>query len=135
MLAPFAMSFATLMLMLMLIAIMVAAVLAAVIAIVIATMLLAVTGRIFVLIPAILDKIHLLSTRIIRATMLRPMFGVAGWHPQVNRLPLDIAHRALNDDGFRIDHLRPGKLADIDAAIEARLADIDRYADIGGHCR
>ena len=41
-------------------------------------------------------------------------------------------HR-LDHDRPRVDQSRLRKVADVDAAIEAGLADLDRYPDVGGN--
>lgn len=98
-------------------------------------MLFAVVRSVFIGVPAILDKIHLLAACVVSAAVLRPMLCVARWNAQINRLPFDIAHRPLDHHGLRVDDARLRQIANIDTAVKTRLTDIDRYADIARHCR
>lgn len=98
-------------------------------------MLCAVVRCVFIGVPAILDKIHLLAACVVSAAVLRPMLCVARWNAQINRLPFDIAHRTLDHHGLRVDDARLRQIANIDTAVKTRLTDIDRYADIARHCR
>ena len=88
-------------------------------------MLFAVARCVFIGVPAILDKIHLLTARVIGAAVFRPVFCVAGRNAQIEWLPFDVARRAFDDDRLRIDHARLREVADIDAAVKTRLTDID----------
>ena len=112
---------------------MIAAVVVAVMAIPVASAVAgAVARRVFVGVPAVLHEQHALAAGMVIAAMTRPMLDVARRHAQVDRRRLDIAHRALHDDRLAIHHLRLRIIADVDAAVEARLADAEGHRDIGG---
>jgi hypothetical protein len=90
-------------------------------------MALLVTGDVFTLIPAVTDKIDAFAAGAVFMAMLAPMLGMARRDAQVKRRA---AHRhRLDHDGLRIEQGRGGKAADIQATVEARLADADR--DLG----
>ena len=65
--------------------------------------------------------------------VLAPVLAMARRHPQVHRLAAAPPPRAaLHDHRLRDDHLRLREAADVDAAVDAGLADADRHADVGG---
>lgn len=91
-----------------------------------------IAGRIDVVVPTVLHEVDLLAASVVLTAVLGPFFHMAGRYAQINR-PSDMARRLLNDDRFSIDHGRLGKTANVNPAVKARLADIDRHADIGRH--
>src|SRR5450830_579980 len=91
-------------------------------------MLGAVARRVIVQVPAVTHEVDAASAGVVRAAMLAPFFRVTRRDAQVKGLG-DVAGRALHDDGLAIQHLRC-RVADVDAAVEAGLADIDGNADV-----
>lgn len=105
---------------------------AAVIIMAVATALFVIARHIFIPVPVVPDKIHGPAARLVLSAMLLPMLFVAGRHMQIDRLA-DVMDMPFDDDRLRIDHLWLRDIADVDATVETRFADIDRYTDIGGH--
>ena len=104
-----------------------------VMAVVILAMRRAVARRIFIGVPRILHKIDWLPAGVIRAAVLRPMFGVTRRYTQIDWRLWDVPTRPFDDDRLGVDHLRRREVADIEATVEARLADLDRDAHVGRH--
>lgn len=102
-----------------------------VMAVVMIAMRRAVARRVFIGVPRLLDKIDVLAAGVISAAVLRPMFCVTRRHAQIDRLLLDVPYRPFDDDRLCVDHTRLREGTDVDAAVEARLADSDRYANVG----
>jgi len=96
------------------------------------TMLLLVAWSVFVVVPVVLHKIDPLVARVVFSAVLGPMLAMARGYAQINRLALI----AFMHDYSRlaIVQLRLRKVADIEAAIVARLADADRNPDLS-ECR
>jgi len=68
---------------------------------------------------------RILILGIILVTMLLPVFFVSGRHMQVERR-MHHAHRhGADHNRLWIDDLRPGKVSNVDLAIETRLTDAD----------
>lgn len=105
------------------------------IAVMTVAMLFAVARCVFIGVPAILNKIHLLAAGVIGTTVLRPVFCVAGRNTQIDRLPFNVAGRALYHYRLRINDAWLREVTDIDAAVKPRLTDIDGYADVCCHRR
>src|SRR5689334_7165873 len=93
----------------------------------------AVVRNVDVVVPAVLYEINGLPARVVAIAELAPVLRMPGRNAQIDRL----AHRtgrALDDDRLRIHDARRGRAADVDAAVEPRLADANRYSDVGGQC-
>ena len=96
------------------------------------TVLCTITRHIFILIPFVLDKEDPPTAGVVLAAMPVPMFNMARWDVQVDRLAV---HRSVLDDHRpRIDHNWPWDIADIYLAIEAGLPDADRDSNISSDC-
>jgi hypothetical protein len=78
---------------------------------------------IFPLIPVVLNKIDTFVTGVVAMAMPSPIPGMAGWDAQVERWAVH-RHRA-DHHRLRKEKRRGRKAANVEAAIEARLADID----------
>lgn len=96
-------------------------------------MTLLVTWNIFVLVPAILHEVDPLAAGVVGAAVFAPVFRMAWRHMQVDRRTANA--NPFDKDRLPIDNLRGRIAADVETAIEAGLADADRYAHIGGECR
>jgi len=93
---------------------------------------LAVMRNIFIPVPIILDKIDGTPTCMIFTAVPRPVPFIARRHAQIDGLS-NILDLPLDNDGFRVDHLRrPGNAAYVDLAEKTRFANVNRYADISG---
>ena len=83
-----------------------------------------------VVVPVVFYKVDRIATSVVLVTMLVPFFCVTGRHSQVNRLRG--LGNSLDDDRLRIDHLWRRDIANIDAAVKARLSDLHGYSYVGG---
>jgi hypothetical protein len=84
-------------------------------------------------IPLVLHKEDRFPAGVIFVAVLAPILTVARRYAQIDRRA---AYRcALDYDRLTIDHLRLRKVADIEPAIEAGLADADGDSDVGSECR
>ena len=91
---------------------------------------LAVPRNILTVVPVILNKIDPLAAGVVLVAMPSPVLRVAARHAQVDRL---VGNRcALDQDRLPIDDSRGRIVPDVEAAIEAGLADADRYTNVGG---
>ncbi len=95
---------------------------------------LAVARHVLMLVPVILHEIDRLATGVVLAAMLAPVLSVTRRYVEIDRLAYHAQGHRLDHDRLRVDQLRLREVADVDAAIEARLADLHRYTDIGGKC-
>jgi len=105
-------------------------------AIVIATMLrvmLTILWHIHLVVPAILYKVDRVAAGVVLATMLAPVLRATWRYAQVNGRMHNTHGHGLDYDRLRVDHLRLREGADVNAPIEARLAHLHRYTDIGGN--
>lgn len=81
------------------------------------------------------DEVHRLAASVVLAAMLGPLFGMARWYMKIEWRLLDQNCGALNDDRLCIDQRRRWRVANVDAAIDARLQlPRDCGADIGDLC-
>jgi len=89
------------------------------------------TRHVVIVVPAMLYKVDALAAGIIVTTMSTPVYGMARWYAQINRLALNI--NPFNDSRLTINEarLRIRIITDINPAKKSRLIDTDRYADIG----
>src|ERR1700690_2212792 len=101
--------------------------------ILVATIMFLVTRNVLVVVPVVLHKEDPLAAGVVLAAVLAPVFGMARRHAQINRRT--VGRHPLYGDRLRIKHLRLGVAADVEAAIEARLADAERQANVGSECR
>jgi hypothetical protein len=85
-------------------------------------------------VPPILHEIDRLSTGVVLVAMLAPVLRLAWRHAQVDRLAYHLCRRLLNHDRLPVDNARLREVADVNAAIEAGVANLDGYANIGGKC-
>jgi len=91
-----------------------------------------ITRDVHLVVPAILNKIDPFAAGILFPAVFAPVFCMTGWHMQVDRLS---GRNPMNQARFPICQSRLEVVADVDAAIEAGLADVDGYAHIGRECR
>jgi hypothetical protein len=88
--------------------------------------------HIFIVIPAILYKIHRIIAGVVTSAIAAPVFSVARRNAQIKRFVH--IYMAMHDDRSVVNHAwyRVGIIANIYAAIKAWLAYADRYAYICG---
>lgn len=86
------------------------------------TILFVVTWDILVVVPFVLNKEDPLATGVVFVAVLAPMFGVARRYAQIDRRTIR-RYSTLDYSRLTIDHLWMRKVADVQLAIEARLAD------------
>ena len=91
----------------------------------------AVARDVDVAVPILLYEVDRLTTSVVLAAMLSPVFSVAGRDMEVNRLAHDANGYRLNDYRLRVDQLRRWKIADVNATIEAGFANVNRHAYFG----
>jgi hypothetical protein len=90
-------------------------------------------GGVVVVVPALLDEEDALAAGVVFAAVLAPVLGVSGRDAEVDRRTLDHHRRGLDDDRLGIDHRRWLRhRADVDPAVEPRVADRDGDAHVGG---
>ena len=94
------------------------------------TMMFLVMRNVFVLVPVVAHKIDPFVTGVVFAAMPAPVFGMARWDVQVDRLTI---HRhPLDDPRLTIENAwRRIAATDVDLSKKIGLADADGYADIG----
>ena len=92
------------------------------------------TRDVDLVVPALLDEVDAFAAGVVLAAVLLPVLGVAGRDAQVDRRTLhrNGDRRGLHDDRLLVHHLRGRPVADLDPAINTRLADGDRDSDVGG---
>src|SRR5574340_568160 len=97
------------------------------------TMLFLVTRNVLAAVRIVFHKVDPLAAGVVFVAVLAPMFGVARRYAQIDRW----AVRRYPLDYYRltIDHLWLRKVADVEPAIEAGLADADRDPNVGSECR
>ena len=90
----------------------------------------AIVRRVYVAIPVVVHEIDGLAAGVVTITVPVPVLIVPRWNAKVD-WTRHHGHRGLvDDDRMRMDDLWLGNLTDIDAAIESRLANTDRNADV-----
>jgi hypothetical protein len=89
-----------------------------------------VTRDVLAVVPIVLDKEDSLAAGMVFVAVLFPMFGVTRRYAQIDRRTM--LRYSFNKNGLRVDHLRLRIATDVDAAIEAGLADAYRYSNVGG---
>lgn len=93
-----------------------------------------VVGRVLTLIPVVADEIDALAASVVPMAVLAPVFHVARGHVQIDRSPIMVGR--IDHDGPGRDENRHGIVpADVYPTVEARLANADRNAHIGGEGR
>ena len=86
---------------------------------------LTIARHILFLVPVIMHEVDRLTTGVVLPAVFAPVPLVALRHVQIDRLA-DLAHRrTLDHDRLRVDYSRFRQVADVDASIEAGLADGD----------
>ena len=99
----------------------------------IVVLMLTIPRRVHVVVPAVPDEIDRLAAGVIGATMPGPVPRMPRRYAQIERRGR-IGRRLVDDDRLRVDDLRWRVVADLDAAVVARLADIDGDVDIPCMC-
>jgi hypothetical protein len=94
---------------------------------------LTILWHIHLVVPAILYKIDRVPAGVVLATMLAPVLRVPWRDAQVDGRMHNTHGHGLDYDRLRVDHLRLREGADVNAPVEARLADLHRHTDIGGN--
>ena len=84
-----------------------------------------------VIVPSFLDEIDRTAASIVLAAVLAPVLCVTGGHMHVDGLMNNTDRRRMNYDGSCVDDFGVGKTPYVNTAVEARLGDTDRHADIG----
>ena len=85
-----------------------------------------------IIVPFVLDKIDGSAAGVILLAVFPPIFLMARRNTQVHGFLDDPSPWRRNDDGFGMDNLRLGIVADVDVAVEPGLTDRDGYADVCG---
>lgn len=92
------------------------------------TMPFLVARGVFLLIPVVLHEEDPFAAGAVAMAMLSPMPGMAGRNAQIERRAAD--RRAMDHHGLRKKQRRRREAADVEPAVETRLANID--GDLGG---
>lgn len=95
--------------------------------------LLPVVWSIFAVVPVVLHKIDAFAASVVLVTIPAPMPGVILRNAQVDRRALH--HYVLDHSRLRIDDSRRRRIADVETAVKAGFAYVDRDADIGSERR
>lgn len=85
---------------------------------------LTVNRSVFLLIPAVLHEIDAFPAGAVAMAVLAPVPGMAGRDVQIERRTGD--RHTMDDSWLRVEQWRWRETANIDAAVEAGLTDIDR---------
>lgn len=98
------------------------------------TMLFLIMRDVLVLVPVVAYKIDPFTAGVVFAAMLLPVSGMARWNVQIDWRAVHC--HALDDPGLTIEDAG-GRIAvaNVDLAVETRLANADGYADIGREYR
>jgi len=86
---------------------------------------------IYIIIPPVTNEVDRLATGIVLAAVFAPVFIVTWRHMQVDWLIDNTGRRGSNHNGFYVNEFGLRCVSDVDAAVKARLANANRYADIG----
>lgn len=89
---------------------------------------------VFVVVPVIAHEIDRPAAGVIFGAMFAPVLLMSGRDVQITRWRRCILRRPRNHDGLCKHNGRAGDIANINLAIEAGLADGDRYSYIAGKC-
>src|SRR5712692_5158340 len=92
-----------------------------------------VVRNVHLVVPVVLNEVDRLAAGVVLAAMLAPVFLVPRRHMQIDWLSYHLD--PLDHNRLRKDQSRRRSVADVDATIEARLADADRNADVGSERR
>ena len=84
-----------------------------------------------VVVPAVLNEVDLTTAGIVLRAVTAPVALVARLHVEVYGRLAHILRVLLHHHGLLVDHRRGRRVAQIDLAIEAGLANIDGNTDIG----
>lgn len=92
--------------------------------------------NVIALVPIVPHKVDPLAAGVVLVAMLAPVLAVARGHAQIDWFAFYHDH-PLDDSRLRIKHpwRRIWIVANVDAAIEAWLADGYRNSNVGGECR
>ena len=96
-------------------------------------MLFLVTGHIVAFIPVVLHEIDPFAAGVVFVAVLAPMFGMMPRYAQIDGRA--ISGSPLDHYRLTIDYAWCRIVTYVEPAIEARLADRDRDADVGSQCR
>src|SRR5258706_8052468 len=92
--------------------------------------MLAIVGRVGLLVPTIPNEVDGLPAGIVFVTVLAPVLFMSGGYPQVDRWVRSVDLCPFDDQGLAVDQLWVRELADVETAVKTGLAHTDRYADI-----
>ena len=106
------------------------------IVVIVAVMVAVVPARMVVLValadPVVADEVDRLTAGAVLAAVAAPVLLVRRRHVEIDRPPFDDVIRRRGDDHRLRQHQgRARQIADVDAAVDARLVDADRDADVG----
>jgi hypothetical protein len=92
--------------------------------------------NVIALVPVVPHKVDPLAASVVAVAMLAPVLAVPRGNAQIDWFALYHDH-PLDDSRLRINHpwRRIGVVANVDAAIEARLADGNGNSNVGCECR
>ncbi len=94
-------------------------------------LVVAVVRDVDVVVPILLHEVDRLTTRVVLAAMLPPIFRVAGRDMKVNRSAHNANRYRLNDYRLGIDQLGRWNIANVNATIVPGFADVNRHAYFG----
>jgi len=97
---------------------------------VLVTAALSVARHILIVVPIIPHKVDGPAACVVLPAVLVPVLLMSRWHVQIDRLRCDVLRGSGDHDRLRIDNRRSRNIANIDLAIEPRLAEADGDTDI-----
>lgn len=91
-----------------------------------------VARHVFIGVPVVLHEVNPLAAGLVSVAVLTPVFGMAGRNAQVDGRAVYM--NTLDDGRLWMEEHWRRVTAHIDPAIKPGLADVYRYANIGGEC-
>src|SRR5665647_3754253 len=102
-------------------------------AIAVITMLFLIARNVLAVVPVVLHKVDPLAAGVVFSAVPGPMPAMARGYAQIDRRAIHLY--PLDYSGLTIDHSRLRKIADVESAIEAGFADVNRNSDVSCECR
>jgi hypothetical protein len=101
----------------------------------ITAMFIAVVRNVHFLVPIVFDEVNLSAAGIVPSAIPTPVARMVGRHMQIQRLNHRTGRPAVDDNRPGVDNGWWSGIAEINLAIEARLPEAQRHADVcGGEC-
>ena len=98
----------------------------------IAAMFIAVVRNVHFVVPIVLDEVNLSAASIVPSAIPTPVARMVGRHMQIQRLNHCTGRASVDDNRPGVDNGWWASIAEINLAIEARLSEAHRHADVGG---